>query len=349
MNTTYEESKAINNSSLSYINPDEGGSPEKYHDYVMGTFKGDDTKALTLGDLVHKLILENIEPVMLDKVPSDTVKNIIDKALQYRKEAGSTESLSFGEAGGNTSIEDNKVFVLKAANELKYGKGNYKDDRIIKDIQKSGQAYWNFMLVNEGKDIVDAKTMSNITRIKLNLTQRPSVKEMFAEPQTSKQQLFLEKEIFWKLDVDGQIVECKSKLDGLLLDMENKTFSIRDLKTTSKSVQRFQNSFEYYRYYRQMAFYERAVMYRLEEAGFKGFKPADHYMVVVETTGYNLVRRFKVHRKYLEMGREEYMDLIRRILSHSKDQNWIFSREELENGGEFVLEPMEVAADEQED
>ena len=81
-------------------------------------------------------------------------------------------------------------------------------------------------------------------------------------------------------------IECKALLDGILIDHHDKTIEPFDLKTTSKSVFDFTDSFLQYGYYRQCAFYEQALL--SDESPIKhlldeGYKLLDYIFIVTET------------------------------------------------------------------
>jgi hypothetical protein len=126
-------------------------------------------------------------------------------------------------------------------------------------------------------------------------------------------------------------MKCKARLDRLRLNHATKTFSIIDFKSTGKPLESFQDSFEMYRYYRQLKFYENAVTAKLEKDGYVGYKPEDHYIIAVETFNQGRVRPFRITAPYLKKGELEIISLLKRIEEHTLSSQWEYSLEELIN------------------
>lgn len=334
MAKSYWSVKAINNSSLSYINPEEGGSPEKYRKFLEEGFDKGSTTALSFGDVLHEHILEKKDFLLLDKMPSENIKSILDPILE------SIKILNDPFNPVSRDIKDYSERIVTNARSLNYG-ASWTEGRVVNDVIRKGEQYWNEILKNEDKIVTSKENFLLVTKIKENLELRPKVKNLLFEQTEEREQIFFEKEIYWKEDVTGLNFECKSKLDNLHLYHKSKTFSIRDLKST-RSLKNFPESFVKYHYPRQIAFYEAAVMFRLQEMGLKGYQPADHYIIAVEKEGSNSARAFKVSRKYVEEGKAEYVSLLNRIANHTVENNWLYSKEEIENDFIFLLEPEEI-------
>jgi len=54
----YYQSTKISNSSLSYINPEQGGSPRKFKDYIDGNSNNISSPSLYAGTTIHQYFLE---------------------------------------------------------------------------------------------------------------------------------------------------------------------------------------------------------------------------------------------------------------------------------------------------
>ena len=133
-------------------------------------------------------------------------------------------------------------------------------------------------------------------------------------------------------------VQCKSLLDSLTLDFENKKATIMDLKTTAK-LWHFEESIEMYDYLRQLEYYTMAVKWYLSHELGEDTKEwnFDYYIIGIDTTGTYEIRVFKFHY-WQPMGR--YNDIVRalrEIAWHQANNKWEHSRAYYEGDGSETL------------
>jgi hypothetical protein len=305
----YLQSKKISNSSLSYINPEQGGSPRKFKDYLDGNLEHLETPSLYAGSTIHKFILEPDTFAISDvERPSDTIVKIIDKVYEITR------------AEMDTDLNSNKEYIFGSAKEFNYGQ-SWKPDTLIKKIIEQGNDYYNFLLRADGKTCIDAKMASVLTAVSDSLKNNKKASELlFGEGEN-------EKELYW-----GPNCTYKSKIDRVAkCDCGDHEYHLVDLKTTSKSVEFFRSSFDYYHYDRQMAFYYDALVD--QNIGPLG----EVYIIAVETTGYYQTRVFEISPELLIEGRKKYKDLLDRIAWHKDRGDWSDRREILEGNKVTIL------------
>ena len=148
--------------------------------------------------------------------------------------------------------------------------------------------------------------------------------------------------IYWDQDVEvvgfqKRIqVECKALLDRLIVDHVNKIIHYIDLKTTGNSIYLFEGSFKSYHYYRQMAFYRRAIAEWFKIA-FPGIDPKIYRLIInivpVETNGNFLTCIYDVSKPWLLKGQMEFQALCSRYAWHKATGEYHYSLEEIQNGG----------------
>ena len=110
-------------------------------------------------------------------------------------------------------------------------------------------------------------------------------------------------------------------------------FTIIDLKTTSKKLADFHESFEKYHYARQMAAYIVAAGKFIKDKYGKTYKPSHkHLIVAVETTGDYRCGRFVVKNDTIVQGDKEYQALLDRVQFHFETNNWIDDYEYIKHG-----------------
>lgn len=133
-------------------------------------------------------------------------------------------------------------------------------------------------------------------------------------------------------------VKCKSLLDGLTLDFENKKAIIYDLKTTQK-LWHFEDSINQYDYLRQLSYYYSAVCwYMRDELGEDYFDwTFEFYIIGIDTTGSNEIRVFKISQEAVNSRGLIIIKALDEIAWHQKTGKWEHSREYYEGDGSESL------------
>lgn len=319
--TEYYKSKDISNSAMSLINPEQEGSAQKYYKYINGQLENLQSKALELGSLIHeyKLEPENFNALSID-MPSGTVKAIIDTVLT---------------TGNGEPIDLLDEQILEAARNAQYG-GKWKEETIISKIKDNGREYYDAMLESSGKQIVDHSTLNTLYQCTTSLNRNRVARELLESKSNEDYHWVNEKEIYFDMTVPGtdRKYKCRSKIDRFGVDVKDKTFTLVDLKTTSKHISKYASAFEFYKTYRQLSFYIRALKSLLGEE----YTCKACYIVAVMTTEPHLCRAFKIDPQdnYITKGYEEIDSLLTRIDFHTTSGNWVDDMEDLQNL-EFIL------------
>jgi hypothetical protein len=133
-------------------------------------------------------------------------------------------------------------------------------------------------------------------------------------------------------------VQCKSLLDGLTLDFENKKAIIYDLKTTQK-LWHFEDSIDQYDYLRQLCYYKKAVLWYLENEW--GEDPLtwdfEFYIIGIDTTGSYEIRTFYIDEHTVDSRLSIIHDTLDEIAWHQKSNKWDHSREYYNGNGSETL------------
>lgn len=326
----------VSNSSMSLINPSQGGSPSKF---LVGFEAKKSKGALELGSAVHRMILEKGQYYIdeLDK-PSEKVCNVMD--------------IYFGLLQKGILLEEEAIIV--ACKEADYYAKSLTQTR-IDNVLRDGKLYLEqlydkaecegcLVLTREHKDKLDKclesvklnERMIHFLEGKLSNNFKRYNEDVFtveAEATLSpKDESSFE-------DIKNKIF-IKIKVDNWSVDFENKVITLNDLKTTGVSVGDFggceyesmstrgeiykynvSGSFEKFHYYRQMAFYLRVLKsyaakeYDATEENGWTFKVN---MLVVETNAPHHSQVFNVSQKWLDLGTYEYESLLKRIAYHDE-------------------------------
>lgn len=329
----YYDVSRISNSALSCIDPETGGHPEKYMDFINGKFR-QESDSLILGDLIHKSLLENQEMVVCQSIPADAIKTIIDTYI--------LKGLDLYNQFFDLNTDRNLLLQLIRS----YGYyNNRKDDTILDHVTKEGNDYFNFMLANRGKTVISSEWFSIIERIRANTLKEP-ILELLYPDQSGRLQVLTEKEVYFELASKNylsqlQVFECKAKIDRLIIDHDGRCFKMIDVKSTSTLLEHFPLSVERYKYYRQMSFYLQACSQIVPP----GYTLEGVYLLAAETTGYYRSRLFSLDKSYLSKGEKNWRSLLKRISYHQESNNWIHPWEEMYNNGVYLLTDNKTQSD----
>ena len=322
----YYDSKRISNSALSCIDPETGGHPEKYWDFINGKFK-QESDSLALGDLIHKSLLENHQMVACHALPGEAIKSIVDTYIYNLYEVQEEQHFD---------LTTHKTLLLQLIRSYGYY-NNRKDETVLDLVIKEGGDYFNFVLAHKGITVISSEWLSIIEKIRANTLKEPMM-ELLHPTLSGRLQVFTEKEVYFELASRNylsqlEVFECKAKIDRLIIDHERRSYKLIDLKSTSSLLELFPLSVEKYKYYRQMSFYLQAC----HQIVPPGYTLEGVYLVAIETTNYCRSRLFKLDTDYLDKGERDWRSLLRRVSYHYATNNWVNLWEELYNEGVYTL------------
>jgi hypothetical protein len=292
MRDNYYDIKAISNSSLSWLKE----SPKVFQENMNNKADERESKSLKNGKIIHSFILEpdsfavsDVEPVegMMGRFIEELVKIELNGTIEEQERRYAT---AYTKAGFKLSID----VILKNLN---------KDDN---------QNFYKFLLNTNGKTCLSVVDYKMLTNIKNNLTQHKKAtwllfNDMFLK---FKNTILIEETLEFEIDD----IKCKAKPDKVIINHENKQVFLIDLKTTSKAINKFYESFQVYEYGRQLAFYKDALItkYGLENYDFAC------YIIAVQTVKYNEVAVFRITDKQLDKGKKQYLELFNLYKEHKK-------------------------------
>ena len=303
----------ISNSDLGYLKL----SPRQF---VMRKQQEMQTKsgAMQLGTLIHKYTLEPDEFIMADVEPVGGKMGEYIRAYFELEKVGTPED----------KIAD-MAYQMSG-----YKPSHSKPETILKSFKKKEEnvKFYEFLKAADGKIALNQKDRQIIEGCKTSLAAHVvSNKLLFTEPEGNVE-TFNEKEIYFT----QHDVECKSKLDRIIVDHDNKTVTIVDLKTTSSQVYGectplknktgilirdwhvtgFMYSCLQYSYYRQLAFYINAAIAEYPDYGVEAF------IVAVDTKGSYDVAVYKLPEEWIEEGNNEIKCLLTEYKYYKESNNF---------------------------
>ena len=306
----------ISNSKLSLINPDEGGSVEKYNAGFQEKF----SDSFELGSAVHAMILQQ-GCYQISKItkPAGKLGIFADKVLQLADQFDSDMAL-YKQASIEADYYANKFSDTRIEKALEvchpYWAKRQEDDKVIKILPQIYLSESNLFKaeqcissLHKNKQIMEALSPSSIL----------GGVEVFNE-------YTLIADI--KVEIDGveKIVHIKGKLDNFTINHETQEITLNDLKTTGKPAaffmgnwvnveeggemvrKWFPGSFQIYHYYRQMGMYLWLLSCYYRNQGIDYQLKAN--MILVETFPNFQSRICRVYNRHIQQGLDEFKKLI---------------------------------------
>lgn len=315
----YEDNTRISNSAIGWFNKK---GPRYLRDMLDGNAEGISGKFLERGTMIHEYILQ----------PEEFWKDyeILDFESPKVK-----QKKDFCELFANLlSIEpfSNEQDLLLKAYKNAYS-NNKTDEQCLVDAIKLKNLYIDYikyLRISHTKNVISFADVQMLKKIKNNLNNHIAARKLLWEYTGDSYNEF---HINWTHS--GTKVDCKSLLDKVTIDNENKVVTLIDLKTTS-DIFNFKHSVEEYDYYRQIQFYFEALEWyftnELKEDWNSYEKKA--YIIAIQTNNNYNVRVFNMlNQEELSNRSNIIANTLKEISYHITTDNWEHTRNYYENDG----------------
>lgn len=291
-------SDCISNSRLSLINPDQGGSPEKY---IANEHNVSDS--FLLGSAVHAEVLQPGEFNIIGGVNRPTAK------LGFMAD-------ELFDCYPHMTPDD----IVEASNKINYYKGKM-DEKKCQLVYNNCLSYWKCR-AEQYSDVsnamfLDDNTMNKykacVASVQNNVQIQALLKPegLFDVPEIGNEVAFFI--IFLATDTEtGQCVELpfKAKLDNYTIT--DGIVTLNDLKTTGHWLHKFPDSFEQYHYYRQMGAYSWLLKLYAEKRG-DAIESFNANMLLVSTVPDYCSGVFRVKASDIQRGFNEFKHLLKLV------------------------------------
>ena len=302
----YFQIPAISNSSLSTFNYD----PSYYYKVHVTKELVDkkDSASLTFGSLVHCLLLEPekvseryvISVIRPEDKPSGMMLDFINALLKYEVLDGLAIDSAYAQSGYKLSKEKVVESFNKPANLM----------------------YYEEMVNSKGKSLILKNEYDLAVQCANIAAYNPQWPSILGEGAWA---VHKELEILW--EEDG--LNFKSKLDHMYVRQVEGTVFVKyfDYKTDSqKPVHKYLETFEYWKTYRQMAFYEKAIRMWASDT----FSNVNNIVISMYLVPIDVVRLksliYLVDKSYLEKGRKEIAEDLNNLRWHMEHGKWEYPR-----------------------
>jgi hypothetical protein len=225
-----------------------------YSHYVLQQREEKLDSYLIEGKVIHCLLLDSdnfdkqfvVSPLSL---PSDNPKLVVDRVFKYAQETNSLDQ-------DLRSFESPILDILKEINLHQSLKTD--EQRVDKMVTDQTVSYFDFLKQKGSKDVIDTEMYNRCLESVQILRQNPEVVEVLDLYRNSGGTVYSEHPI--QIDLPGYPFGLKGIIDNFIVDENNKTIVINDLKTTGKTVAEFAETVEYYNYWLQAAIYRKLVL-----------------------------------------------------------------------------------------
>jgi len=276
--------------------------------------------AMQLGTLIHMFTLEPDKFIMADVEP------VGGKMGEYIKAYFELEK------GG---MEESKIADL-AYTHSGYKPTHSKPATVLKSFKNKEEnvAFYEFLKSADGKIAINNKDKQILEGCLTSLRGHVVANKLLFSTPEGNVETFSEDEIYFT----QHDVNCKSKLDRLIVDHDKKTVTVVDLKTTSSQVYGdctplpkklktgilirdwhvtgFMYSCIQYNYHRQLAFYMRAAASK-----YPDYK-VDSFIVAVDTKGSYDTAVFKLPEEWIIEGNNDIQCLLSEYKYYKETNNF---------------------------
>lgn len=321
----YYKEKRISNSSLKYFEQ----SPSTFQKFINSELEQIEKYYLDRGKQIHMAILEpdkfkkNYTVVDFDVPKSEQQKQFCEDYIKYLNVDTSKLGKDFTE---NDELNENHS--LLAAYRDNY-KTTGKEEKILEDartLKNKLIRYVEYLTKRKQfKDILSWSNWNRITSLKEGIVKHKLAKELLSLDELSTKQAWNELQIFWDDPIHN--LPCKSMIDRLIVDEENKEIILVDLKTAI-TFKDFKERCRDLGYFRQMAFYWFAIYWWTKNALNKNYRDytAKTYIVALKTTDDADVKVFSIEEQYLKEGLNDMQSIMNDVAWHWEENKWEYSK-----------------------
>lgn len=314
----YEDLTRISNSNIGWFIK---YGPAYLHKMLTNPPEEDGTAAMKRGTMIHMYLLQ----------PEEFVETYEQLDITEPK---SVNQKKFCELVAN-SVELEPDLALLNAYKGAYSTVGQSDDLMLskaKEMASTLKSYIAYLKDENHKIKISRYDVAMLENIRDNVENHKLAKELL---KPSKGETHHEFHINWEFGG----VKCKSLLDSINFNIENKICTIVDLKTTVH-IGCFEESMKEYDYLRQLCFYWMATRwYILNELNENPILwEYAFYIVAIDTVGDNEIRVFKITEEQLFTRSNVITNTLDEIRWHQETGNWDHHKEYYDGDGSETLE-----------
>jgi hypothetical protein len=254
-----------------------------YNCYILGNKIEKTESHLVQGKLIHCLLLQEKKfneqfLIFPTNIPTENTKQLLESLLKHHKEL----KLSGDDRERLEEYSNAILDILKDRNLHQSLKTDVQ--RIEKIITNDSVIYWEFLKNKESKTIISQEEYEYCKNAVDILKSDVKIKELLAIDVTDFDNIDVFNELFLQIDgVSKHSFGIKGILDNIVINHNNKSININDIKTTSKDIVNFPESVEFYSYWLQAIFYYALVQNQWNDLLLKEYKLNFNFLVIDKT------------------------------------------------------------------
>ena len=294
-------------------------SPRLFYTHYILKQREDSVDAhLVAGRATHCLLLEperfDEQFIMLPgKIPTDSNRSLLDHIYN-------TYYLSMNNSALELEDFGNEILTYLLSVNL-YQSLKTDAQRIEKILTDNNKEYFNFLKVKENKTVIDSAVKTQAEEVVGVIKADDRVKALLQIGTGGAESMSCLNELMLKTDLEKHDYGFKGIVDNLVIEESSRTIFINDLKLTSKLIQDFPKTVDYYRYDIQ------AMMYiGLTVNNFIRHRPDAEYWKVVFTfivvDKYNQIYPYQVSEQTLKVWENNFKSVLEILDYHYKSRDY---------------------------
>lgn len=289
-----------------------------YQMYVLGLKEEKLDQHLIQGKLIHLLLLEpeKFEQQFLmtpSSLPTGNLRVVVDRVYRHHAELAQNGDT-------RTELAEFDGAILDVMKDMNYFQ-NLKTDqqRLDKIITAEAVSYWEFLKTKGDKTLVDPDTLKFCTDAVEIIKTNKQVCNLIGCDITEFDNREVINEMPVSIDLPNKIYGLKGIIDNIVINHENKTIFINDIKSSSKDLKDFPESIEYYSYWLQAIIYMIIVSQLYTDLVNNGYQTKFHF-VVIDRTFQSYA--FPVSEKTLNSWLDRFQDAIAKAEWHYVNKSY---------------------------
>lgn len=209
------------------------------------------------------------------------------------------------------------------------------DEKVLekaKLLEKQYKNYIKSIKLSTVKIVLSKGDIEKLDNIKKEIANHRVANDLLIEQKITPE-VYNEFEIYWEF----LGIECKSMLDRVIIDKENKTVKLIDIKTSAQFSE-FEEKFFEYKYHRQMAFYWLALYNHFNKIGLDitDYKK-ETYIIAINIKEPTEIKVYEVGELSLNWGLNEIEKLMSELKWHFDNNIWDYPKLYYEGTGTIKI------------
>jgi len=249
-----------------------------YQMYILGHRPETREQHLLTGSVIHCLLLEphefdNRYIVSPTNLPKDPSKSIIDSVYRKNKKAISFDN--------TIELDTLEYSILETLMDINLHQSLKQDSaRLDKVITEQNKSYFEFLKNKNNKELLDEETFIYCKEAIDIIKSTPGVPKLLGMGVTPEDNIEVFNELYLEGQFPGKVYGIKGILDNLVINHDEKIIYINDFKTSSKSLDKFEESIEFWNYWMQAVIYIDLVGINYMNLIMKGYQIKFCFLVI---------------------------------------------------------------------